>query len=331
MSRPQQQSSRDRVDTHPARHRFSGATLDEVQAVIDRFQPGMRIASLQGEEVACAFDIIDSGPLRLVEGTWATGAQLTTLGERSILGTSVAGIARHDHRGQHLELVPGRWAGLAMPGVPLSSQLSPGFRGRSVSIALSTLEDHAALMRDTDPGKPSELTFRIDLTSGVGVTVEPLIALMWKVALQASPSPVLLANLRDALLTALVTAPSATSGPSRERTPSRPPGAIVRRVEAYIEAHAREPLVLADLVAVAGVSARTLQVGFLAAHGMSPMAYVQRRRLACALEDLLSAAPGTTVAEVARRLGFVAAGRFSLAYRRCFGESPSQTLARATR
>ena len=331
MAQPQQQSLRDRSTTPPARCRFGGDTLDEVQATVDRFQPGMRIAPLQGEEVACGFDIIDSGPLRLIQGSWSTGAQLTTIGERFILGTSVAGIARHDHRGQQLELIPGRWAGLGMPGVPLSSQLPPGFLGRSVSFAPSTLEAHAALMRGMAPGKPSELPLRIDLTSSTGVTLEPLISLLWKVVPQADPSPVLLANLRDALLTALVTAPSVTSGSSRKRTPSRPPGASVRRVEAYIEAHAREPLVLADLVAVAGVSARALQVGFLAAYGMSPMAYVQRRRLTCAHEDLLSAAPGTTVAEVARRLGFVAAGRFSLAYRRCFGESPSQTLARAAR
>jgi AraC-like DNA-binding protein len=103
----------------------------------------------------------------------------------------------------------------------------------------------------------------------------------------------------------------------------------VRRVDAYIDAHAREPIVLADLVAIAGVSARSLQLGFRAAQGMSPMAYVQQRRLARAREDLLRADPGTTIAEVARRLGFSAAGRFSLAYRRCFGETPSQTLARA--
>jgi AraC-like DNA-binding protein len=331
MDRPQQQSSRDRVATPPIRRRFSGATLDEIQATIDRFQPGMRIAPLQGKEVACGFDIVDCGPLRLIEGTWPTGAQLTTLGERFILGASVAGIARHDHRGQHLELVPGRSAGLTRPGEPLSSQHPPGFLGRSVSIVPPTLEDHAALLRGTQPGKPSELPFRIDLTSGAGVTVEQLIALLWKVTAQANPSPVLLANLRDALLTALVTAPSATSGSSRARTPPRAPGAVARRVEAYIDAHAREPLALADLVAVAGVSGRTLQIGFRAAYGVSPMAYVQRRRLARAREDLLSAAPGTTVAEVARRLGFVAPGRFSLAYRRCFGESPSQTLARATR
>lgn len=311
--------------------RFAGTTLDEIQATLDRFQPGMRIAPLQDMEVACGFDVVDCGPLRLIEGTWSSGAQLTTLGERFILGTSVAGIARHDHRGQHLELVPGRSAALSLPGEPLSSQLPPGFQGRSVSIVRSTLEDHAALLWGTEPGKPSALPFRIDLTSGAGVTVEPLIALLWKVTSQANPSPVLLASLRDTILTALVTAPSATSGSSGARTPPRAPGAVVRRVETYIDAHAREPLVLADLVAVAGVSGRTLQIGFRAAYGMSPMAYVQRRRLARAREDLLSAAPGTTVAEVARRLGFVAPGRFSLAYRRCFGESPSQTLARATR
>lgn len=322
---------RDGVAPPPARRRFGGATLDEVQAIVDRYQPGMRVALLEGKEVACGFEIIDCGPLRLVEGSWSTGGQLTAIGERFIFATSVAGFARHDHRGEHLELVPGRWAGLGIPGVPLSSQLPPRFLGRSVSFTPSTLEEHAAMIRGTEPGRPIDQSFRIDLTSGVGVTLEPLLALLWKVVPQPNPSPVLLANLRDALLTAIVTAPSATSRSIRERTPPSPSKAIVRRVEAYIDAHAREPLVLADLVGVAGVSARTLQVGFLAAHGMSPMAYVQQRRLARAREDLQSAAPGTTVTEVARRLGFVAAGRFSVTYRRCFGESPSQTLARATR
>lgn len=313
------------------RLRFEGATLDEIQATFDRYQPGMRIAPLRGKGVACRFGVADCGPLRFIEGTWSSGAQLTTLGERFILGASVAGTARHDHRGQHLEIVPGRYAALAMPGEPLSSQMLPGFQGRSVSIVPSTLEDHAALVRGTASGRPGELPFRIDLTSDAGVTVEPLLALLWKVIPQASSCPLLLANLCDAILTALVTAPSATSGSSRARTPLRAPGAVVRRVEAFIDAHAREPLVLADLVAVAGVSGRALQLGFRAAYGMSPMAYVQRRRLARAREDLLSAVPGTTVAAVARRLGFVAPGRFSLAYRRCFDESPSQTLARATR
>jgi AraC-like DNA-binding protein len=331
MYRPHQQSSRDRVSTPPARRRFGGVTLDEVQATVERFQPGMRIAPLHGKELECGLDVVESGPLLLSEGTWTTGAQVTAVGERLILATSVAGIARHDHRGQHLEVIPGRWAVLGMPGAPLSGQLPPGFQGRSVTIAPRALEAHAARLQDTKPGTPSELPFRIDLTSDAGVALEPLIALLWKLAPQANPNPLLLANLRDALLTALVTAPSATSGSSGARTPPRLPGAIVRRVEAYIDAHAREPLVLADLVAVAGVSARTLQVGFRAAHGMSPMAYVQRRRLARAREDLQRATPGTTVAEVARRLGFIAAGRFSLAYRRYFGESPSQTLARAPR
>jgi AraC-like DNA-binding protein len=318
------------VVAQPVHRRFGGATLDEVQAIIERVQPGMRIAPLEGGVVACHFDVIDRGALRLIEGTWSAGARLTALGQRFVLATSVAGISRHAHRGQHIDLVPGRWAILGVPGTSLSSQIPRGFQGRSVSIDREMLEAHAALIRGTEPGTPSELPLRIDLTRGVGIAVEPLLALWRKVELQATTSPVLLASLRDALLTAIVTASSATSDANRARL-STPSQAIVRRVEDYIDAHAREPLVLADLVAVSGVSARTLQVGFRATHGMSPMAYVQQRRLARAREDLLSAAPKTTVTEIARRLGFVAAGRFSLAYRQRFGESPSQTRARAKR
>jgi AraC-like DNA-binding protein len=315
---------------HPALRRFDGATLDEVQANVERIQPGMRIAPLEGKAVAGGFTVIDSGPLRLIEGTWLTGAHLTALGQRFMLATSVSGISRHDHRGQHLELVPGESAILGVPGASLSSRIPPGFQGRSVSIDPATLADYAALVRDTTPGTPSNLPVRIDLTRGVGVSVVPLVALLWKVTPQADTSPVLLANLRDALLTAVVTAPSAMHESKRENL-SMPSRALVGRVEAYIDAHAREPLVLADLVAVAGVSTRTLQSGFLAVHGMSPMRYLQQRRLARAREDLLRAAPETTVAEIARRLGFAAAGRFSLLYRQCFGESPSETRARATR
>jgi len=41
------------------------------------------------------------------------------------------------------------------------------------------------------------------------------------------------------------------------------------------------------------------------------------------------AAGAAPVAEVAARHGFLHAGRFAADYRRRFGESPSQTLARA--
>jgi transcriptional regulator GlxA family with amidase domain len=54
-------------------------------------------------------------------------------------------------------------------------------------------------------------------------------------------------------------------------------------------------------------------------------------RLSGARRALLSAdCELTTVTEVAMCFGFVELGRFSVEYRRVFGESPSQTLCRAS-
>jgi AraC-like DNA-binding protein len=77
------------------------------------------------------------------------------------------------------------------------------------------------------------------------------------------------------------------------------------------------------------VSVRTLQKRFADEVGVPPMAYLEQVRLSRARDALSQAGPGsTTVGAVALRLGFTHAGRFSSAYRRLFGETPSTTLRR---
>jgi AraC-like DNA-binding protein len=102
----------------------------------------------------------------------------------------------------------------------------------------------------------------------------------------------------------------------------------VRRAIDYIEAHAAEPLRLTDLVAVAGVAGRTLHKHFRLSKGLSPMAYLRRVRLCRAHEDLVRGDPANTVTEIAERWGFDHLGRFAMEYRRCYGETPSETLKR---
>ena len=103
----------------------------------------------------------------------------------------------------------------------------------------------------------------------------------------------------------------------------------VKRVADYVRAHAERPIGLADLIAVAGVPGRTLTRHFRDTFGLSPMAYLRKVRFARARRDLLRAAPGETVADIAWRWGFRHMGRFSVDYRRQFGEAPSTTLRRA--
>ncbi|MBR1273895.1 helix-turn-helix domain-containing protein [Bradyrhizobium sp. AUGA SZCCT0283] len=85
---------------------------------------------------------------------------------------------------------------------------------------------------------------------------------------------------------------------------------------------------LTELAAIAGTSGRTLQRQFLAFVGRTPRAVLRDIGLECARRELLQGAPGVRIMDVALRCGFPHFGRFSIAYRRRYGETPSQTLKR---
>ncbi|NRF70618.1 AraC family transcriptional regulator [Aquincola sp. S2] len=102
----------------------------------------------------------------------------------------------------------------------------------------------------------------------------------------------------------------------------------VRRAEEFIEVQLALPLRLGDIAQAAGVPARTLHDAFARFRGMSPMQALQRRRLEHARALLLQPGRDVRIAEVALECGFAHFGRFALAYRQRFHESPSQTLTR---
>jgi AraC family ethanolamine operon transcriptional activator len=92
--------------------------------------------------------------------------------------------------------------------------------------------------------------------------------------------------------------------------------------------HNRETRVsVADLYEVANISERSLQYAFREAFDVTPLAFMKRRRLHFARQQLLIARPReTSVSKVATDLGFYELGRFASDYRKVFGEFPSETL-----
>lgn len=107
---------------------------------------------------------------------------------------------------------------------------------------------------------------------------------------------------------------------------------IVDRALRVTRRHTEEPIRIAKICHVAGVSPRTLLRAFRAVHGAAPYRYLCSLRLLEA-RRILSSPTGKppTVTEVATRLGFVELGRFAAAYRTAFGECPSDTLRRSSR
>jgi AraC-like DNA-binding protein len=104
--------------------------------------------------------------------------------------------------------------------------------------------------------------------------------------------------------------------------------AVVRRAAAFIEAHADQPVTLADIAAAAGVTGRALQSAFRRHYDTTPVGYLRQARLERAYTELRDAGPvaGVTVAAVARRWGWTSPGQFTTAYQRRFGETPGRTL-----
>ena len=131
-------------------------------------------------------------------------------------------------------------------------------------------------------------------------------------------------SLEQTLLLSLI----AAQGEDIEQCRTTPPPDYLAKALAMIETRCGEDIGMADLVRAAGVSMRTLQYGFLDRFGVGPMTYLRQTRLRRVHDALRKAAPGSCrVGDMAAQWGFFHGSGFANAYRRMFGELPSQTLA----
>jgi AraC-like DNA-binding protein len=120
-------------------------------------------------------------------------------------------------------------------------------------------------------------------------------------------------------------APTATV---QQRAAGRPARAVavellphLRRARDHIDRHYQQPLDLAGLAAVAGVSKFHFARCFEATYGEAPIRYLTRRRIERA-QDLLRVA-NLTVTEVCMVVGFASLGSFSSRFAQLVGESPA--------
>jgi AraC-like DNA-binding protein len=167
----------------------------------------------------------------------------------------------------------------------------------------------------------------VDLSRGAGAALARALRFALSEldhAQAAAHAPLLRAALQDLLIGAMVAAlPLAVRGCDAD--PPRAAPWQVRRAEAWLAAHAAEPVSIEDLARAISVPLRTIQHAFRRARGYSPRAFLHRCRLELA-RRLLEAGEGETVSSVALDCGFGHFGDFAAAYKARFGETPSATL-----
>ncbi|PTL77307.1 AraC family transcriptional regulator [Vitiosangium sp. GDMCC 1.1324] len=311
----------------PERRVHHMADLEEARAVIRGIYSESMLEPSRGLAFSCELKVITCGSIHIVHGTWPTGGRFTIpqiLGRYLITG-ALRGNVHGIHANEPYVLEPERLSAVLSPERPVTLESSPAYQGRSVVIERATLESHFTALTGRELRGPLVFDVALDLTSVAGVG--SILKLFAEGLELPSISSFLVASLRDALLTALLTGTRHSASSLLEAPPRRAAPASVRRAEEFIQAHAGEPISLADIVAAAGVPERSLRAAFIAARGMPPGAFLRRRRFEIARQTLLAGAPGTTVAGVVASLGFVSGGRFSVEYKKLFAESPSDTLA----
>jgi AraC family transcriptional regulator len=100
------------------------------------------------------------------------------------------------------------------------------------------------------------------------------------------------------------------------------PGAIFRKVEAYIDSMLHDSIGLSELAAIAGLSIRHFSRAFLVSTGQTPARFVHERRLHHAMQML--ACRKLTITEIAFACGFSHAQHFTNSFRRSMAMTPSE-------
>ncbi len=98
----------------------------------------------------------------------------------------------------------------------------------------------------------------------------------------------------------------------------------MRRALDFIHANLVDPIDLTQIARAAEVNVRTLQMGFRAKFGVTPMRYLKNARLDLAHYFLATKDDPVSVTDAAFSSGFSHLGRFSQDYKRRFGCAPSR-------
>ncbi|WP_327048578.1 AraC family transcriptional regulator [Microbispora sp. NBC_01189] len=215
---------------------------------------------------------------------------------------------------------------------PMSMRWAAGHRELITRFNRGALENQLGRLLGRRPDRPLTFSLGMDLTRPPARSWRSVVELLRNEAETGGgmlEQPLVVRQLEGLLMTQLLIAqPSnysdALCGGQRRVAPP-----TVKRAVRLIEDHADEPLTVEDIAEAVGVSARALQEGFRRHLEKTPMGYLREVRLDRVRAELAVTDPvAATVTDVAYRWGFAHLGRFSLAYRQRFGESPSDTLRR---
>jgi AraC-like DNA-binding protein len=245
----------------------------------------------------------------------------------------LAGSARVLTASRGIESEPGVAASLLSPTVATRMTWANDCAQLILLVERRLVEQRAAALAGKTV-RVIEFDPKIDLQTPAAQTLQAqmrgLVDLAESVGPKRSLTPVAAANWREALLDCLLIGRRHGLSEAIRRFQGEVetlPRAL-RRARDCLQAHATEPLDLAQLADAAGIGIRALQIGFQRHFGISISQMLLDIRLAHLNSRLKMAPSDVRIVDVAFDLGFTHLGRMAGAYRAKFGETPLATLRR---
>jgi AraC-like DNA-binding protein len=221
-------------------------------------------------------------------------------------------------------------AALFPTGLPVSLDCDAEFVHLALMFPKTELQFELESLLGRCLKRPLEFASELDLSSVAGRTLLQTLHLI-DTASQDDDGllshPIAAHRIEQVLMQNLLLAqPHNYSEALQARPPLSGRSAVTTAVD-LMHGQPAHPWRAAELAEASYVSVRSLQESFRKSLGTSPMRYLGDLRLAEVRQELAAAAPGAlTVSQAASRWGFTHLGRFAAAYRRRFGELPSDTL-----
>lgn len=223
--------------------------------------------------------------------------------------------------------VGGTNAYLSSPGPSISYRARKKCDVLTCQFPLGNIETYRQIILQETTSGQQTIDPQLSLLSAAGSNLFQTAVRIW-VAMgteDACVNEIVLREKEDDLLACFLLL--VVDSPANQPRAVLPSDRALKNIEDYICANLDAAITRDDLVEVTGASIRSLSRAFEKKYGLGPMAFVRQRRLDACFRVLYgSDRDATTVTNVAMAHGFDHLGKFAVAYKKVFGESPSTTL-----
>lgn len=279
--------------------------LEELQTLITRYAVGQRDHAVH---------LIDGVRLSRLDGPTEPTAGITepsvALVASGIKRTVLSGVAYEYRAGQFLV------ASLDLPVVGQALKASPDEPFTVVSLRLDPVEI-APLLLDTPARAPQYAGLVV--SDATPELLDPIVRLL-RIAERPDDVRVLGPGIRQEILWRLLTGEQ--GGLVRQIGLADGMLSHISRAIRWIRSHHHEPLLVADLAELAGMSPSTFHRHFRAATSMTPIQFQKQIRLQEA--RVLLRTQAITAAEVAYQVGYTSPAHFTRTYHQVFGRTPGE-------